>query len=150
MTPTPSDTDRADTDPDCLFCRIVAGDIPSRQVYADEHAVAFLDVGPWQRGHTLVVPRRHVPDLLTGEPALAELAPALDAVSRRLVDRLGADGLNLVSSAKPAAGQEVFHLHVHLVPRYAAAPGLRALFQPTEPSADELDAVLAQITGPQA
>ena len=133
-------------DPSCLFCRIAAGEIPSRQVYADEHAVAFLDIAPWQRGHSLVVPRRHVPDLLTGAPALAEIAPAVDTVSRLLVDRLGADGFNLVSSAGAVAGQVVFHLHVHLVPRYAAAPGLARLVEPTGPSDAELDAVLAQIT----
>ncbi|HEX8487859.1 MAG TPA: HIT domain-containing protein [Propionibacteriaceae bacterium] len=131
----------------CLFCRIVAGEIPSRQVYADQHAVAFLDIGPWQRGHSLVVPRRHVPDLLTGAPALTEIAPTVDTVSRLLVDRLGADGLNLVSSAGAAAGQVVFHLHVHLVPRYAAAPGLGRLVEPTSASDAELDAVLAQIRG---
>ena len=136
-----------DTDPSCLFCRIVAGEIPSRQIYADDHAVAFLDIGPWQRGHSLVVPRRHVPDLLTGAPALAEIAPALDTVSRLLVDRLGADGLNLVSSAKAVAGQEVFHLHVHLVPRYADAPGLARLVEPRRVSDDELDVTLQQIVG---
>jgi histidine triad (HIT) family protein len=134
-------------DPGCLFCRIVAGDVPSRRVYADEHAVAFLDIGPWQRGHTLVVPRRHVADLVSGPPVLAEIAPAVDAVARILVDRLGADGLNLVSSAGSVAGQEVFHLHVHLVPRYASAPGLARLVSPQTPTGPELDAVLAEITG---
>ena len=138
---------RPGPDPSCLFCGIVAGTIPSRQVYSDEHAVAFLDIGPWQRGHSLVVPRRHVPDLLTGAPTLSEIAPAVDTVSRLLVDRLGADGLNLVSSAGAVAGQEVFHLHVHLVPRYAAAPGLARLVEPAVASESELDAVLAQITG---
>ena len=57
--------------PDCLFCKIIAGDIPSRQVYADDTAIAFLDLGPWSRGHTLVVPRDHVADLLTDPPLLA-------------------------------------------------------------------------------
>ena len=62
-------------EPDCIFCRIVAGDIPSRQVYADETAIAFLDVSPWQRGHTLVVPREHVTDLLTDPPSWRSSAP---------------------------------------------------------------------------
>jgi len=131
----------------CLFCRIVAGDIPARRVYEDEHALAFLDVSPWQRGHSLVVPKRHVSDLVTGEPALAEIAPAVDAVSRLLVDRLHADGLNLVSSAKAAAGQEVFHLHVHLIPRYADNPGLGSLFLRRDRAEGDLDAVLGEITG---
>lgn len=133
--------------PDCLFCRIVSGDIPSRDIYEDEQAVAFLDVSPWQRGHTLVVPRRHVPDLLAGESALAEIAPAVDAVSRLLVDRLRADGLNLLSSARAVAGQEVFHLHVHLVPRYADRPGLAQLFTRSPSPDGELDAVWRAVTG---
>ena len=135
----------AASDPSCLFCRIVSGEIPSRQIYADDRAVAFLDIGPWHRGHSLVVPRRHVADLLTGESALTEIAPAVDAVSRLLVDRLGADGLNLLSSARAVAGQEVFHLHVHLIPRYADAPGLAHLVAPYPVSDDELDAVHAQL-----
>lgn len=111
----------------CLFCRIVAGDIPARQVYADDHAVAFLDINPWHVGHTLVIPRRHVDDLL-GEPeALTEIAPAISATSRLLVDRLSADGLNLLSSSGNAAGQEVYHFHVHLIPRFAHRPGLAEL-----------------------
>lgn len=135
------------TDPDCLFCKIIAGDIPSRQVYADEHAIAFLDIGPWHRGHSLVIPRAHVADLVTGEPTLASIAPAIDATARLLVDRLGADGLNMLSSADAVAGQEVFHLHVHLVPRYADTPGLRNFIRPQETSEAELDEVWQTITG---
>jgi len=131
----------------CLFCAIVAGDIPSRQVYADEHSIAFLDIAPWHVGHTLVVPRRHVDDLL-GEPeALTEIAPAISATSRLLVDRLAADGLNLVSSTGVAAGQEVFHFHVHLVPRFAHRPGLRELF--VHEANVNLDRVHRQIVGDQ-
>lgn len=130
---------------ECLFCRIVAGEIPARQVYADERAVAFLDINPWHVGHTLVVPRRHVDGLL-GEPeALTEIAPAIAATSRLLVDRLAADGLNLMSSTGAAAGQEVFHLHVHLVPRFAHRPGLRELF--VHEADVDLDRVHRQIIG---
>ncbi len=131
----------------CLFCAIVAGDVPSRRVYADDHAVAFLDLQPWHRGHTLVVPRRHVDDLLDGDPALAEIGPAVDATARLLVDRLGADGINLLSSARSAAGQEIFHLHVHLIPRYADVPGLPNLITRYDVEESELDAVHAQLQG---
>lgn len=134
-----------DRDPDCLFCRIVAAEVPSRLVYADSDAVAFLDVAPWHRGHTLVVPRRHVPDLVHGAPALAAIAPALDAVARLLVDRLNADGLNLLSSAGAVAGQEVGHLHVHLVPRYASLPGGANLVQHPDVREAELDEVHAAL-----
>ena len=129
---------------DCLFCRIVAGEVPSRQVYADDAAIAFLDISPWHVGHTLVVPRRHVSDLLAGPGVLAEIAGAIDATSALLVDRLGADGLNLLSSAGATAGQEVFHLHVHLVPRYAHRPGLRELM--TRKADIDLDEVHRRLT----
>ena len=132
-------------DPDCVFCRIVAGTLPSRQLYADEHAVAFLDLTPWHRGHTLVVPRRHVADLVGGVPVLAEIAPAIDAVARLLWHRLAPDGLNMLSSAGPVAGQTVSHLHVHLVPRYADEPGLDRLVQPGTAPDGELESVFAQL-----
>ncbi|HLT62688.1 MAG TPA: HIT family protein [Microlunatus sp.] len=134
-------------DPDCIFCKIVAGELPSRKVYEDDHAIAFLDLQPWHRGHTLVVPRDHVESFVSGAPLLAELGPAIDACARLLVQRLNADGINLSSSAGPVAGQEVMHLHVHLVPRYADAPGLRNLIDPRPADPAELDAVLAQING---
>jgi len=128
---------------DCLFCRIVAGEIPSKQVYADDSAIAFLDINPWHVGHTLVIPRRHVDDLLADPEALSEITPAINATARLLVERLAADGLNVVSSAGVAAGQEVFHFHVHLVPRFAHRPGVQELFR-HEPDVD-LDRVYRQI-----
>jgi histidine triad (HIT) family protein len=142
MTPT---RDAEDADPDCLFCKIVSGAIPSRRIYEDDDAVAFLDIGAWHRGHSLVVPRRHVRDLITGEPSLSDISPAIDAVARMLVDKLAADGINLLSSTGSVAGQEVFHLHVHLVPRYADQPGLDKMITRVPVPAEELDAVYRQI-----
>lgn len=130
---------------DCPFCKIVAGDIPAKQIYADDHAIAFLDIAPWHVGHTLVIPRRHVADLFEQPEALTEIAPAIAATSRLLVDRLAADGLNLFNSNGVAAGQEVFHLHVHLVPRFAHRTGVRELFV-REPGID-LERVHRQIVG---
>lgn len=132
---------------DCLFCRIVAGEIPSRQIFADESAIAFLDIGPWHRGHSLVIPRRHVTDVLEPTGALTEIAPAIEATARLLADRLGADGVNLVSNNGQASGQEVFHLHVHVVPRYADHPGMRGLLKPDPAAAADLDGLHALLTG---
>lgn len=132
---------------DCLFCAIIAGDIPSRQIYADDHAIAFLDIQPWHRGHSLVIPRRHIADVLEHSSALTEIAPAIEATSRLLVEKLGADGLNLVGNNGAVAGQEVFHLHVHLVPRYGNHRGMRALLQPDPTAGADLDALHELIIG---
>ena len=103
----------------CVFCEIVAGEAESFVVASDAGAVAFLDINPLGRGHTLVVPTRHVTDLLDGgADVLAEIAPVVEETSRLLVGRLGAEGLNLFQSTGAAAGQEVFHLHLHLLPRW--------------------------------
>ena len=130
---------------ECLFCKIIAGEIPCRQVYADDAALAFLDINPVHPGHSLVIPRRHADDLLADQTVLAEIAPAISATARLLVDKLGADGLNILSSAGAIAGQEVFHLHVHLIPRTAAFPGVRQMLV-REPIGD-LDAIHARIVG---
>ncbi|SDT31392.1 HIT family protein [Microlunatus soli] len=135
------------TTPDCLFCKIITGDIPSRKVDEDDTSYSFLDIAPFHRGHTLVVPKRHVESFLSDPPAWAEITGAVDRVSRLLQTKLGADGMNLFSSAGAVAGQEVFHLHVHLVPRYAETGGLRNLFGPKPGAEDaELDDVWQQIT----
>ena len=133
------------TDPTCLFCRIVAGEIPSRQVYADDAAVAFLDLEPLKTGHTLVVPREHVSDALAGPQVLAAIAPAIAATGRLLQDKLKATGMNIVSNVGADAGQSVFHLHVHLVPRYADDPGMSTLL--VRAAETDLDAVAARISG---
>jgi histidine triad (HIT) family protein len=138
-------TETQDVDPNCIFCKIVSGELPSRRIYEDDQAVAFLDIGAWHRGHALVVPKRHVPDIVAGAGALPEIAPAIDAVARMLIRRLHADGINVLSSAGEAAGQEVFHLHVHVVPRYADEPGLRGLVNPGGASDEELDSVYRQL-----
>ena len=144
MTPFETPESQA-ADPNCIFCKIISGELPSRRIYEDDRAVAFLDIGAWHRGHALVVPKRHVPDLITGPATLAEIAPAIDAVARLLMDRLAADGINLLSSTGEVAGQEVFHLHVHVVPRYAEEPGLRRLVNSGVVPDGELDSVYRQI-----
>lgn len=132
-------------DPHCIFCKIVSGELPSRRIYADDRAVAFLDIGAWHRGHALVVPKRHVADMLAGPGTLLEIAPAVEAVAQLLMQRLAADGINVLSSSGQAAGQEVFHLHVHVVPRYADEPGLGVLVNSGVVPDGELDSVYRQI-----
>ena len=104
----------------CVFCAIAAGTAPSFMVYEDETAVAFLDLAPVRQGHTLVIPRRHVPDVMSHDCAQAviDVGEAVHSVSRRLVDVFKADGITVLQSNGAAAGQVVFHLHLHLVPRF--------------------------------
>ncbi|MDR2931452.1 MAG: HIT domain-containing protein [Propionibacteriaceae bacterium] len=132
---------------DCVFCSIVAGRIGSRRVWEDEDAIAFLDIAPYHRGHTLVIPRRHVVDG-TADPAVwGEVAPAIVAVSNLVKTKLGAQGVNILSNAGSVAGQEVFHFHVHVLPRYADRPGMQALAQRDPGAGDDLDALQAQLLG---
>jgi histidine triad (HIT) family protein len=143
---TPFETPESQTlDPNCIFCKIISGEVPSRRIYSDDRAIAFLDIGAWHRGHALVVPKRHVPDMINGAGAFAEIAPAVEAVARLLVDRMAADGINVLSSTGEVAGQEVFHLHVHVVPRYADEPGLGRLVNSGLVPDGELDSVYRQI-----
>lgn len=128
---------------DCLFCAIIAGAIPSRQIYGDDSAIAFLDIQPWHRGHALVVPRRHVASIIDDPRVWGDVRTAVEHVVPLLVDRLGAAGLNVLASAGEVSGQEVMHFHVHLVPRYDDAPGLANLIGR---DATDLDSVWQQLT----
>ena len=110
-------------DPDCLFCKIVAGEIPSTRVDEDERTVAFMDINPATRGHLLVVPREHSTDLLEiGADDLAACARMAQRLARRVSERLGADGVNVLNSYGRAAWQTVFHFHLHVIPRYENDP----------------------------
>jgi histidine triad (HIT) family protein len=103
----------------CPFCRLVAGELPSYQVFSDEAAVAFLDARPASPGHTLVVPRRHVEHLWDADAdTVAAVARTIHATAALLRDRLEPDGLTMRQNTGAASGQDVFHLHVHLVPRW--------------------------------
>jgi histidine triad (HIT) family protein len=104
---------------DCIFCKIVANQIPANKIYEDDLAVAFMDVGPLVRGHALVIPKAHYESLLD-VPAdlLAHLSSVVQRVAQAQLTGLGADGVNLHQANGPAAGQVVPHLHFHLVPRF--------------------------------
>jgi histidine triad (HIT) family protein len=134
-------------DSDCLFCKIVAGELPATVVDSDEHTVAFMDINPATRGHALVVPRRHSEDLLT-VPAddLATCAAAAQRLAGRAKERLGCDGVNLLNSCGRAAWQTVFHFHIHVIPRYDDDP-LRLPWVPGPGDPEEIAAAGAQLAG---
>ncbi len=126
---------------DCLFCGIVAGDVPAQIVDSDEHTVAFMDINPATRGHALVVPRKHAADLFEiGDSDLERTFVA----ARRLADRmrtvLRPDGFNVLNSCGAAAWQTIFHFHLHVVPRYEDDP-LELPWVPSEGDPGEIAAV---------
>ncbi|MDO5676895.1 MAG: HIT family protein [Propionibacteriaceae bacterium] len=127
---------------DCLFCKIIAGEIPSKKIYEDDVAYAFLDISPWQKGHSLVVPKRHTADVLEDDEVLAEIGHAVARVGRLLKDRLGADGCNVMANVGRVSGQEVFHTHVHVIPRYADNPGIGNMRAEVSVNLDEVHQTL--------
>jgi histidine triad (HIT) family protein len=132
---------------DCIFCKIVAGELPSEIVQEDEHTIAFMDINPWTRGHALVIPRRHSRNLYdVDDDDLAHVASAAKRLARRMRDALACDGVNLLNSTEPAAWQTVFHTHIHVIPRYDDDP-LRLPGQPRHPDEDELARVAQELRG---
>ena len=125
---------------DCIFCRIVAGELPATIVDEDERTVSFMDLNPATPGHALVVPRAHSTDLFDIEAIdLEAVALAAQRLAKRALERLGADGANLLNSSRPAAWQTVFHFHVHVIPRYVDDP-LRLPWTPGPGEAEEIAA----------
>jgi histidine triad (HIT) family protein len=132
-------------DADCIFCKIVAGEIPAQVVEQDEHTLTFMDIAPATRGHALVIPKRHAADLLEIEPdQLAAVAAAAKRQALRAHERLQADGVNLINSCGARAWQTVFHFHMHVIPRYAGDP-LKLPWVPSPGDMDEIAAVAAQL-----
>jgi histidine triad (HIT) family protein len=133
------------TDPDCLFCKIVAGEIPATVVAQDERTFAFMDINPATRGHVLVIPRAHARDVheIDSED-LKAVAAAAQRVAARAVQELGADGVNLLQSSGRAAWQTVFHFHLHVIPRYEGDP-LRLPWVPAPGDMDDIAAAGARL-----
>ena len=103
---------------DCIFCKIVKGDIPCYKIYEDEHVLAFLDIANDVYGHTLVVPKAHCVNVLDAdEQTLAKVMMAVQKVSHHYVDNCGFDGVNTFNCNGDGAEQSVFHLHIHVIPR---------------------------------
>jgi histidine triad (HIT) family protein len=111
------------SDPDCIFCKIVAGELPATKVDEDERTLAFMDINPGTRGHALVIPKAHARDLLSIEAEdLAAVAHTAQRLASRMPRALGASGVNLMNSCGASAWQTVFHFHMHVIPRYDGDP----------------------------
>ena len=107
----------------CIFCGIVAGEVPGQIVDSDEHTIAFMDINPATRGHALVIPREHSADLLEiSDEDLTHTMLAARRLVQRMRDVLEPDGFNVLNSCGSAAWQTVFHFHIHVIPRYDDDP----------------------------
>jgi histidine triad (HIT) family protein len=103
---------------DCIFCKIIAGHIPSYKIYEDEHVYAFLDIAEDADGHTLVVPKKHCRNILDCDAdELAHLMRGVQKIADHYIARCGFEGANIFTFTEPCAGQSVFHLHFHVIPR---------------------------------
>lgn len=105
---------------ECIFCKIINKEIPSDIIYETDEVVAFLDVRPITKGHTLVIPKKHSQDLLSADDdVLKALIVGCKKLASAVVTATGAAGFNLSVNTSPAAGQVVFHTHFHIIPRFA-------------------------------
>jgi histidine triad (HIT) family protein len=133
------------SDPDCIFCKIVASELPATIVDEDERTIAFMDINPATRGHALVIPRAHATDLLSIDAEeLAAVSRAAQRLAVRAKERLGAEGINVINSCGVAAWQTVFHFHLHVIPRYEGDP-LRLPWTPAPGDPADIAAAAAAI-----
>lgn len=103
----------------CVFCKIVKGEIPAKKVYEDDDFIAFLDIAPVNKGHTLIVPKKHAETFLDLTPTEAgKLFEKVNLIAKAMKKALDTDGFNILVNCGLASGQEVFHIHVHIIPRY--------------------------------
>ena len=124
---------------DCIFCKIVAGDIPASKVYEDEYFLAFLDISQVTPGHTLVIPKKHARNLLEMTPdETADLFNVVSRVTKKVKSATQPQGMNIISNMEEIAGQSVFHTHIHILPRYSQEDDLKIDFIAHEPDFDRL------------
>ena len=105
---------------ECIFCKIIKGDIPSEKIYEDNDFLAFLDITPVNPGHTLLIPKEHCQDLFEiPDATLCNIGPVIKKLARAIKDGTKADGINIGMNNSPAAGQIIFHAHIHIMPRFS-------------------------------
>ncbi len=131
---------------DCIFCKIGRGEIPCAKVYEDGEILAFLDVNPTSKGHTLVITKEHFDNFLMVPHDLIDKAFIVaQKVAQAQVEQLGAKGVNILSNINEAAGQSVMHFHIHVIPRYDENDGLKIDFEPKQIDKFNLPVLASQI-----
>lgn len=132
-------------DCNCIFCKIANGEIPSRTIEENDMFRVVLDVGPATKGHALILPKEHYRNLLDlPEETAAEAIKLAKKLALKMKEKLHCDGVNIVQNNEEAAGQTVFHFHMHVIPRYLE-DGQMIGWKPGSPSGEELDAVLEEL-----
>ena len=133
-------------DSDCIFCRIANGEIPSKTIYEDEEFRVILDLGPASKGHALILPKEHFTNLYElPDDTVGNAMKLAKKMAAEISQKLKCDGLNIVQNNGAAAGQTVFHFHIHLIPRYKSDAGMIEWI-PGEISDEELEKIRKQIT----
>ncbi|MBE6132610.1 MAG: HIT family protein [Erysipelotrichaceae bacterium] len=132
---------------DCIFCKIVRGDIPCHKVYEDDDVLAFLDISQTTKGHTLVISKEHFRNLLyVPKDILAKVMGAAQKIAQAQVASLGAKGVNIINNTNEVAGQTVMHFHVHVIPRYSNEDALRLEFNSNKIEKLSLPAIAEEIS----
>ncbi len=132
---------------DCIFCKIANGGIPSAALYEDDEFKVILDMGPLAKGHALILPKEHVANIYEASDELVSKAFRLaKKMATEMTDALGCDGFNIIQNNNEAAGQTVFHLHIHLVPRYKDDENC-IIWKQGELTDEQRDEVLSKMAG---
>ncbi|MBM7554124.1 HIT family protein [Thalassobacillus pellis] len=137
-------------DTDCIFCKIINGEIPSAKVYEDDDVYAFLDISQVTKGHTLVIPKHHTKNVYeTDEQTAEKLFARIPKIASAIKSTYNPIGLNVLNNNGEAAGQSVFHIHIHLIPRYGSDDGFKPGWEvhADEYTPEDLQAIAQEIAG---
>lgn len=131
---------------DCIFCKIAAGEIPSRKIYEDSDLIAIMDLNPTSKGHSLIIPKEHCTNIYDiDEDIAAKVMKTAKKLATKMTVALNCDGFNLLQNNGETAGQTMFHFHMHLIPRYKDADNNMLKFTSVSFSDEEIDAIRDQI-----
>lgn len=131
---------------DCIFCKIAAGEIPSRKIYEDNDLIAIMDLNPTSKGHSLIIPKEHCTNIYDIDEEIAgKVMKTAKKLATKMTVALNCDGFNLLQNNGETAGQTMFHFHMHLIPRYKDADNNMLKFTSVSFSDEEMDAIREQI-----
>ena len=131
---------------DCIFCKIAAGEIPSRKIYEDKDLIAIMDLSPTSKGHSLIIPKEHYTNIYDIDEEIAgKVMKTAKKLATKMTVALNCDGFNLLQNNGETAGQTMFHVHMHLIPRYKDADNNMLKFTSVSFSDEEMDSIRDQI-----